>query len=119
MRRFVIAVSLLPLLTGTGCSGSAKSPSPPPCGPEGSGPVLAWDAPAHDDGTLVEGVDGYTIHYGIAPGTYTGLLRTGPSTTCFLSQDALPGPGTYYLVVTARDVEGDESAYSNEITRTF
>jgi len=84
-------------------------------------PVLAWDAPAYDDGTPVDGVAGYKIYYGTAPGTYTASITTGTTTTYSISQfsSALTASGTYYMAVTAFDTDGMESAFSNEINKDF
>lgn len=122
MKQFIMAVSLLLLLNGFGCSKSGSGGGQPG-GSNGS--MLTWDAPAYEDGTPVEDVAGYNIYYGRATGTYIGFISTGTSTATTYSfsqlQAALPAPvtGTYYLVVTARDADGNESAYSNEISRTF
>lgn len=124
MRQFILIVSLLLLLllNSFGCSKSSSGGGTPV---ESNGSMLTWDAPAYQDGTAVEGVAGYNIYYGSAPGTYSGFISTGTSTATAYSlsqlKEALPAPGTgtYYLVVTARDADGNESAYSNEISRTF
>lgn len=134
MRQGIMAVSLvLLLLNGLGCSKSGSGTSsgggllPNKCsksisgGGQPGGETVAWDAPVHGDGTPVDGVTGYNIYYSTAQGAYSDCISTGTSTTYSLTQlqTALTGTGTYYLAVTARDADGNESAYSNEITKTF
>jgi hypothetical protein len=138
MRQDVITFALaLLLLTGFGCSESGFSSGggllPPKCSKSISGGgtiggrTIAWDAPAYEDSTPVDGVAGYNIYYGTEQGAYSDCISTGPSTTYSLSQlqTALTGTlqsavtGTYYFVVTARNADGNESVYSNETGRTF
>jgi hypothetical protein len=80
-----------------------------------------WDAPMNADGSPISGVAGYRIHYGTAPGDYTGYIDVGNVTRYPIADfsSAVPVKGTmYYITVTALDTAGNESAYSNEITKT-
>jgi len=84
--------------------------------------ALAWDAPVSDiDGSPVTGVAGYRIYYGTDPGVYTGSIDAG-NTPRYAITDfsaAVPHGATYYICVTAYDVDGTmESACSNETTMT-
>ena len=121
MNKLVIIASLLLLLGGIGCS--EKSAALPDENPLPS-TVFAWDAPAYDDGTPVDGVAGYKIYYGTDPGVYTGSITLPADKTQYLISDfsssVTPTPGIkYYLSVTALDTDDNESAYSNEITKVF
>ncbi|MBI3606761.1 MAG: fibronectin type III domain-containing protein [Nitrospirae bacterium] len=72
--------------------------------------ILAWDPNTEPD------LAGYKVHYGTAPGTYSVVSDVGDVTT--LTVTGL-GPGTYYLAVTAYDTSGNESAASNEVSKSF
>jgi hypothetical protein len=93
---------------GTGDSGS------------GTGVVtLNWDPPTqYSDGSPLSPneIVGYTIYYGTSSATYTDSqnIENGNATMYTLN---LPR-GTYYFVITAHDVTGFESSYSNEVNKT-
>jgi chitinase len=72
--------------------------------------TLAWNA--------VSAVDlaGYILYYGYAPGSYSLSVDAGNSTTAALS--GLDQGRTYYFAATAYDVDGYESAFSNEVSYT-
>jgi hypothetical protein len=78
--------------------------------------TLAWDAPTNIDGTPVVNVAGYNVHYGTSSGSYDKKVNTGTQTTCTINGLV---PGTYYLAVTCYDSSGNESAFSNEVSKTF
>ena len=69
---------------------------------------LSWDAaPA--------GISGYKVYYGASPRSYSSSVNVGNVPTYTVS---LPG-GTYYFTVTAYDSFGNESVYSNEVSKTI
>jgi hypothetical protein len=79
--------------------------------------VLSWTAPATNaDGTPVSDLAGYKVYYGTRPGQYSQVVNVGGFTTAEVGGFA---SGTYYLSVTAYDIYGNESGYSNEIHYTF
>ena len=59
---------------------------------------------------------GYKLYYGNAPGIYSNVITVGDYTNAEIGD---LGFGTYYLTVTAYDIYGNESGYSNEINHTF
>jgi hypothetical protein len=59
-------------------------------------------------------VSGYRIYYGTTPGTYSSSILAGNATTAIVP--GLAAGVTYYFVITAYDVNGVESAYSDEIS---
>jgi hypothetical protein len=71
---------------------------------------LAWDASASAD------VTGYKIYVGTASGTYDA-----PTTIGNLTSYTVTGlsSGTYYFSVTAYDASGNESGFSNEVSKTI
>ncbi|PYV37574.1 MAG: hypothetical protein DMG09_14365 [Acidobacteria bacterium] len=72
--------------------------------------TLAWDRSA--DSTVVS----YKLYYGVASGTYQTSLSCGNNTSYTVTG---LGAGTYYFAVTAGDSSGNESGYSNEVSRTI
>ncbi len=74
----------------------------------GTAANLAWDANSEPD------LAGYRIHAGTSSGSYTlPTLDVGKVTSYSISN--LQANTTYYVVVTAYDYAGNESASSNEI----
>jgi Bacterial Ig domain/Fibronectin type III domain len=67
--------------------------------------MLAWDAS--------QGAQGYELHYGLAPGSYTNAVDTGMATTAAVS--GLTTGLTYYFAVLAYNAVGD-SPFSNEVS---
>jgi hypothetical protein len=68
---------------------------------------LAWDHSISTDVVV------YRMYFGTAPRTYSFILWTGHSNA--LSVPNLPG-GKWFFAVTARDVAGNESDFSNEVS---
>ncbi|TCK18198.1 hypothetical protein DFR30_1473 [Thiogranum longum] len=84
--------------------------------PQSSGAInLTWTAPAsRSDGSALalSEISGYTIYFGSSVGDYPySVAIEDPSTTQIDITD-LP-VGTYYLVMTTTDSNGQESGYSN------
>lgn len=73
---------------------------------------IAWSAPT--DST---GVTGYKVHMGNSSGSYSEHVDVGNTTS--YSAGSLSDGSTYYFAVTAYNAAGQQSAYSNEISRTF
>ena len=68
-----------------------------------------WDANTEAD------LSGYRLYQSNVSGSYTGSpildIPAGTTTASIIVSD-----GTYYWVLTAYDVAGNESSYSNEVT---
>ena len=95
---------------GDGGSGSATSGG----GTENA--TLSWDAPiTNTDGTDLTDLAGYKLYYGTSPGTYDSVIDAAKVTTYTVSDLT---PATYYFAVTAYDEGGNESNYSNEVSKT-
>jgi fibronectin type 3 domain-containing protein len=69
--------------------------------------VLAWDP--NTEATLA----GYKVYVGTASGVYSRTINVGNVTTSTVI-NLTPG-SVYYFVVTAYDVNGLESGWSNEV----
>lgn len=78
---------------------------------------LSWEAPTENvDGTNLSGLSGYKIYYGTTSGAYQDSVEIREGTT---SSATLTLPvGTYYLVMTALDLDNVESDYSNEVVES-
>jgi hypothetical protein len=72
------------------------------------GLLISWDANTEPD------LAGYRIYYGTAPATYDQMIDVGKETSRVI--DNLQEGQTYYLVVTAYDLNGNESLPSAEIS---
>jgi len=72
--------------------------------------TLAWDQNPESD------IAGYKVYYGLESGAYSNVIDIGSYTSCTIS--GLEEGETYFIVATAYDTSGNESAYSGEITYT-
>ena len=77
--------------------------------------TLSWNAPTTNvDGTPITGLAGYKVYLGTSTGGYSVQIDIGninPYTVTLLPA------GTYYFAVTAYNTSGDESGYSNEVSK--
>lgn len=87
-----------------------------------NGPIN-WQAPTQNvDGSPLTDLDGYRMYFGLASRNYTDSVPIPDETQTSISNVtvALPFPGlgehTVFVAMTAYDAEGNESAYSNEVT---
>jgi hypothetical protein len=69
---------------------------------------LAWDA------SVSTGVTGYKVYIGTASGTYGTPTNLGIQTAYTVTGLS---SGTYYFAVTAFDASGNESGFSNEVSK--
>jgi hypothetical protein len=70
--------------------------------------TLAWDANTETD------LAGYRVHYGTESGSYTTSVDVHKVTTSSIG--TLTAGQTYYFAVTAYDISGNESGYSNQVS---
>jgi fibronectin type 3 domain-containing protein len=61
---------------------------------------------------------GYTVYRSVTTGSNFTQINWGPVTNSFYIDYAVTGNVTYYYVVTAADLGGNESTYSNEASAT-
>jgi hypothetical protein len=77
---------------------------------------ISWQAPTENiDGTPVEALSAFRIHYGLQSGQYDSVVEVQGSVDSH-SIDVVQGE--YFIAMTAVDVEGDESGLSNEVLKT-
>lgn len=78
--------------------------------------TLTWDAPTNPDGTTITDIIGYKLYYGTSSGNYSTIIDVGNQTSYTINNLSA---GTYYFVVTDYNSTGDESSFSNEVTKTI
>jgi len=92
------------LLALSGCGGGGGGSS--------STTALTWEAPTmNEDGTPLTDLAGYKVYYGTSPEDYTESIDVGNVTVATI--DSLSS-GMWCFAVTAYDISGNESNYSNE-----
>jgi hypothetical protein len=80
--------------------------------------TISWDPPiTNADGTPMNDLAGYKIYYGTSAGNYSQNIDVGNVTTYTVTN--LTEGITYYLVATAYDAARNESADSNEVSKTI
>ncbi len=75
---------------------------------------VSWDAvTTNQDGTLCTDLSGYRIYYGTSSGSYDDVIDVG-NVTSFLI-DGLVVETNYFFTMTAYDLSGNESSFSEEV----
>jgi hypothetical protein len=74
---------------------------------------LTWNASTESDLT------GYKVYRGTASGTYGAPLTTLPKTMTSYTTTGLQTGTTYFFVITAYDSSGNESTFSNEVSKSI
>lgn len=79
---------------------------------------VGWDAPTQNvDGSPLTDLAGFRIYYGDSSGAYANMIEvTDPAA---VSHTLSLLSGSYFIAMTAVDTDGNESAHSNEISRTL
>ena len=100
---------------------SATVGTPPRAEAQGAGGnvSLTWQAPTENtDGSALQNLGGYIIHYGTASKQYTSQITiTNPGLTNYVVE-SLPA-GTYYFSMTATTSAGVQSSPSSEAHTTI
>ncbi len=81
--------------------------------PTTSSATLTWVPNTESD------LAGYKIYQATASGTYGAALGTVPAGTVIYQATGLSANTTYFFVITAYDIAGNESAYSNEVSKSI
>ncbi len=71
---------------------------------------LSWNANTEPD------LSGYKVYYGASSGNYGTPISVGNTTSHSLTNLS---DGTYFFAVTAIDTSGNESGFSNEVSKTL
>jgi hypothetical protein len=80
--------------------------------------TFSWTPPStNSDGTTLTDLAGYKVYSGISSRNYTQNTDVGNVTSYTVTN--LSVGSTYYFVVTAYDTTGNQSSFSNEISRTI
>ena len=80
--------------------------------------ILSWDPPTTNaDGSPLTDLDGYRIYYGTSSGAYVTTLDVGNVITSTITN--LTDGTIYYFAVTAYDLSGNESDFSNEVSKNI
>jgi hypothetical protein len=80
--------------------------------------TLSWDAPVENvDGSTLTDLSGFRVYYGSASRSYDQSIEIADATATELVLNL--SPETYYFAMTAYDAEGNESAFSNEVSKTI
>jgi len=81
--------------------------------------TLSWEPPTENiDGTPLQNLGGYKIHYGNASGDYsTTVPVSNPGITRYVIEGL--GSGTYFFAITALSGSGAESDFSAEVSTTI
>lgn len=101
-------------LTNSNGSGSDESTSNKNIDPPlASALSVAWDAPTTNiDGSSLNDLAGYKIHYGTSSGNYTTVVDVGNATSYTFAE---LNTGSWCFAVTTYNAAGAESDYSNEV----
>ena len=81
--------------------------------------VLSWDS---NDWTIDPDLAGYKVYHGTVSGNYTNTIDIGlinPDGVPTYTVNNLTEGNTYYFAVTAYDTSGNESGFSNEVSKTL
>lgn len=116
-----------PAQGATSAQGPAPTQSPAPAqGTSGTGAnppssgaaavTINWTPPTENtDGTTLDNLSGYKIHYGTASRKYTETITVrNPGLAAYVISSL--APGTYYFSVTAYNSAGTESQLSSEVS---
>lgn len=80
--------------------------------------ILAWDPPAtNTDGSSLTDLGGYRVHYGTSSGVYDYVQDVGYVLTWEVTN--LTEGRVFYFAVTAYDISGNESTFSNEVSKAI
>jgi hypothetical protein len=110
----IIIMFLFVSLSLYSCGGGGGENSTSSNSPSNSA-TLTWDPPStNTDGTPLTDLAGHKVYYGTTSGNYTEVIDVGNVITYKVGGLQ---PGTYYFAVIAYDTSGNESDYSNEVSR--
>jgi len=77
--------------------------------PHSYGTTITWNPNTEKD------IGGYQLYYGTSSGQYTAVLDLGNVTSCEFSKLIIYEHDPYFVAVTAYDISGNESSFSQEL----
>lgn len=98
-------------VSATGSSSQTVAVTLTVSAPTTSSATLTWDPNTDSD------LAGYKIYQATASGAYGAALGTVPAGTVTYQATGLSANTTYFFVITAYDDAGNESSFSNEVSR--
>ncbi|GAB4345073.1 MAG: hypothetical protein Kow006_01810 [Gammaproteobacteria bacterium] len=106
-------------LTCSGSGGSATASTSVTVAQGTRSVLVSWTAPTtRTDGSPLDDLSGFRIHYGTASNVYTQTVTVNDANSTSHTVENLT-PGTYYFAVTAFDSASNESDYSSEVMLTI
>ncbi len=119
----VITLSFISLISACGGGGSGEAESSDAntgsSATTTNSATIRWTPPiTNENGTNLDDLAGYKVHYGTNQGSYPNIVVVSNNVT-ETTIDNL-ATDTYYFVVTAHDVYGNDSAFSDPpVTKTI
>jgi hypothetical protein len=101
---------------GTITAGTGQAAGGTPAGDSSAQPPAGTSVAKLTWSAIPEGAAGFKVYYGRTPGVYDSAIDVGMAVGYDFSNLA---PGTYYFSVTAYDVTGSESPFSNEVSKNI
>jgi fibronectin type 3 domain-containing protein len=98
-------------VSATGSSSKTLAATLTVSAPTTSSAMLTWDPNTDSD------LAGYKIYRATASGAYGAAVGTVPAGTVTYQATGLSANTTYFFVITAYDDAGNESSFSNEVSR--
>lgn len=115
--------------TGSGAAATSNSSASASSGgtstssssPTNKSVTLSWSPPTQNsDGSSLNNLAGYTLHYGTASQDYTGSIEiTSPTETSYVVSGSNFPPGTYYFAISAYNAQQVSSSLSGEVSVTI
>lgn len=112
-RIFTILSYIALVIALTGCPGGGDSPpSTVPTAAVTGSVTFQWDASSDTD------LAGYRVYRSMVSGAYGAPIATLSASATSYQATNLTKAATYFFVVSAYDVNGNESLFSNQVSRT-
>jgi len=106
---FIVSTAIILLVFVSGCGSSVNGIDCVQA--SAAGLTLKWDPPTTDeDGSPLTDLEGYKIYYGAADNDLVESVDVGPNTSYTITPSV---QGKWYFAVTAYNLSGTESRYSN------
>jgi hypothetical protein len=100
-------------VSATGSSSKTLAATLTVSAPTTSSATLTWDPNTDSD------LAGYKIYRATTSGAYGAAVGTVPAGTVTYQATGLSANTTYFFVITAYDGEGNESPFSNEVSKSI